>query len=268
MMRLTGSSDIYKTETRGESASVNFITCHDGFTLFDLYSYNHKHNEANGWGNTDGTDDNRSWNCGFEGYTDDPQILALRLRLCRNACAVLMMSRGTPMFLAGDEFLNTQFGNNNAYCIDDETSWVDWSMLDDDDCRDMFKFWKAMIALRKAHDVVRGRTEPAGCGFNDISVHGQRPYSVSYGNDDHYIGVMYAGRDKDGRDDIVYVGMNMWWNHLEVELPKLPSTLVWRKAVSTWENPFVFDGDARTALHKNTFGFGPRSVAVFEGGYL
>ena len=124
--RITGSSDLYDPEHRGLNASVNFLTCHDGFTLNDLYSYNWKHNEANGWGNTDGCDDNRSWNCGVEGDTDDENVLFLRHKLARNAFAVLMCSRGTPMFFAGDEFLNTQFGNNNAYCQDNEISWLNW----------------------------------------------------------------------------------------------------------------------------------------------
>ncbi len=128
--RITGSLDMYGREGRGYNASVNFLNCHDGFTLWDMYCYSEKHNEANGWGNTDGADDNRSWNCGVEGETDNEEILALRRRLAKNAVTVLMMSRGTPMFLAGDEFLNTQYGNNNAYCQDNEISWLDWGGLE------------------------------------------------------------------------------------------------------------------------------------------
>ena len=128
--RITGSKDLYDPQYRGNNASVNFITCHDGFTLWDLYSYNWKHNEANGWNNTDGSDDNRSWNCGIEGETENEEVLALRKKLVKNAAAVLMMSRGTPMFLAGDEFCNTQFGNNNAYCQDNEISWLNWDLLE------------------------------------------------------------------------------------------------------------------------------------------
>lgn len=127
--RLIGSPDIYDPDIRGKDASINFITCHDGFTLYDLYSYNEKHNEANGWGNTDGGNDNRSWNCGVEGETSDPEVLHLRKRMIKNACATLLASRGTPMFLAGDEFCNTQFGNNNPYCQDNEISWLDWGLL-------------------------------------------------------------------------------------------------------------------------------------------
>ena len=118
--RIMGSRDLYDPKVRGNNASINFLNCHDGFPLWDMYSYSRKHNEANGWYNVDGSDDNRSWNCGAEGETDDENILALRRKLAKNAVTVLMMSRGTPMFLAGDEFLNTQFGNNNAYCQDNE----------------------------------------------------------------------------------------------------------------------------------------------------
>lgn len=122
-LRISGSSDLYNPFERGTNASINFITCHDGFSLYDLYSYNHKHNEANGWNNTDGSDDNRSWNCGAEGDTKDPLILKLRYRMIKNAFAVLICSRGTPMFLSGDEFCDTRFGNNNPYCQDNLTSW-------------------------------------------------------------------------------------------------------------------------------------------------
>ena len=114
----------------GYNSSVNFLTCHDGFTLYDLYSYNEKHNQNNGWDNTDGANDNRSWNCGAEGETNDPEVLKLRYRMIRNACAVLLCSRGTPMFLAGDEFGNTKYGNNNSYCQDNEISWLDWTLLE------------------------------------------------------------------------------------------------------------------------------------------
>ena len=121
-MRITGSPDLYPPKERGENASVNFLTCHDGFTLYDLYAYNQKHNEDNGWENTDGTDDNRSWNCGAEGETGEESVNRLRMQMIKNAAAVLFCSRGTPMFLAGDEFCNTQFGNNNPYCQDNEIS--------------------------------------------------------------------------------------------------------------------------------------------------
>ena len=141
--RIFGSGDLYQ-ERVGCGASVNFLTCHDGFTLHDLYSYNEKHNEANGWNNTDGADDNRSWNCGVEGETEDAEINRLRLRMMKNATAVLLCSRGIPMFLAGDEFGNTQFGNNNPYCQDNIISWLDWNLLRKN--KDLFDFFKFMIS--------------------------------------------------------------------------------------------------------------------------
>ena len=127
--RITGSRALYSPESRGLKASVNFLTCHDGFTLYDLYSYNEKHNEKNGWNNIDGDNNGHSWNCGAEGETDDPNVNGLRRRLIKNAFAALLCRRGPAMFFAGDEFCNTQFGNNNAYCQDNIISWLDWSRL-------------------------------------------------------------------------------------------------------------------------------------------
>ncbi len=166
--RITGSLDMYGREGRGYNASVNFLNCHDGFTLWDMYCYSEKHNEANGWGNTDGADDNRSWNCGVEGETDNEEILALRRRLAKNAVTVLMMSRGTPMFLAGDEFLNTQYGNNNAYCQDNEISWLDWGGLEKN--REHFEYTKHVIKIRKEHDVIRKYSRRCSLGFPELQV--------------------------------------------------------------------------------------------------
>jgi glycogen operon protein len=147
--RLTGSSDLYASSGRSPHASINFVTCHDGFTLADLASYNDKHNEANGDDNRDGTDDNRSWNCGIEGPTDDATVLELRRRQQRNLLATLLLSQGVPMLLAGDELRRTQRGNNNAYCQDNTISWLDWS--DAEANADLVDFVAALIALRRAH---------------------------------------------------------------------------------------------------------------------
>ena len=152
--RLCGSDDLY--HGRGPLHSINFITCHDGFTLHDLVSYNQKHNEANGEGNRDGTDDNLSWNCGVEGPTDDPAILALRSRQARNLIATLLVSQGVPMLLGGDEFLRTQRGNNNAWCQDNAISWVDWTLAEQN--ADFLRFVQQMIALRMRHPALRRRT--------------------------------------------------------------------------------------------------------------
>jgi glycogen operon protein len=153
--RLTGSSDLYATSGRRPVASINFVTCHDGFTLHDLVSYNHKHNEANGEGNRDGTDDNRSWNCGVEGPADDPAVTALRARQKRNFLVTLFLSQGVPMLLAGDEMGRTQQGNNNAYCQDNEVSWLDWTQADVE--RDLLQFTEALAGLRRDHPVFRRR---------------------------------------------------------------------------------------------------------------
>ena len=153
--RLTGSSDLYATSGRRPVASINFVTCHDGFTLQDLVSYNHKHNEANGEGNRDGTDDNRSWNCGVEGPADDPAVTALRARQKRNFLVTLFLSQGVPMLLAGDEMGRTQRGNNNAYCQDNEVSWLDWSQADAE--RDLLQFTETLAGLRRDHPVFRRR---------------------------------------------------------------------------------------------------------------
>jgi glycogen operon protein len=151
--RLTGSSDLYQSDSRRPSASVNFVTAHDGFTLRDLVSYNEKHNEANGEGNKDGESYNRSWNCGVEGPTDDPAILDLRARQQRNLLTTLFLSQGVPMLLSGDEAGRTQRGNNNAYCQDNEISWFDWADIDDD----LLAFTSALVALRREHPVFRRR---------------------------------------------------------------------------------------------------------------
>jgi isoamylase len=154
--RLTGSSDLYKQDSRRPVASVNFVTAHDGFTLADLVSYDHKHNEANGEDNRDGSDDNRSWNCGHEGPTDDPAVLALRARQKRNFLTTLLLSQGVPMLLAGDEMGRTQQGNNNAYCQDNEISWVNWAVHDEDD-QALVDYVRTLIGLRAEHPVFRRR---------------------------------------------------------------------------------------------------------------
>lgn len=217
--RMTGSKDLYDPSHRGNNASVNFITCHDGFTLWDLYSYNEKHNEMNGWDNTDGTNDNRSWNCGVEGDTENEEILSLRRRMVKNAFAVLMLSRGTPMFLAGDEFCNTQYGNNNAYCQDNEISWLDWSNIEKN--REHFEFFKYMIAFRKKHNVIRRFSGNCSLGFPEMQV--KEP-----GEDSKVLGITYAGRSQSGRrDDIVCVAVNVFWEEQDFYLPDLPAGRGW-----------------------------------------
>ena len=153
--RLSGSSDLYGDDGRRPFASVNFVTAHDGFTLRDLVSYDRKHNEANGEGNRDGTDDNRSWNHGVEGETDDAAVLADRRRSLRNLLTTLLLSTGVPMLVAGDEMGRTQGGNNNAYCQDDEVSWVDWDL--EPWQQELLDWTRALLAVRRAHPVFRHR---------------------------------------------------------------------------------------------------------------
>ncbi len=231
-LRISGSSDLYNPFERGTNASINFITCHDGFSLYDLYSHNHKHNEANGWNNTDGSDDNRSWNCGAEGDTKDPLILKLRYRMIKNAFAVLICSRGTPMFLSGDEFCDTRFGNNNPYCQDNLTSWLDWKLLDTH--RDIFEFCKYMIHFRRNHPAIRKSIAQSHCGFPPISQHGATPWDDNFTQDSKIVCTMFAGHDeKQDLEDIVYLAVNPYWESILIHLPKLPEPLQWHLAVDT-----------------------------------
>ena len=260
--RITGSPDLYDPAYRGGNASINFLTCHDGFTLYDLYSYNQKHNEANGWGNTDGADDNNSWNCGVEGETDDPAILALRKRLMKNACAVLLCSRGTPMFLSGDEFADTRYGNNNPYCQDNLISWLDWSLLKKN--KDLFDFFQYMIQFRKDHPVIRKDLEPSYLGVPAMSTHGLTPDETNFSGNSHVVCVRFAGyNESTQKEDLVYLAVNSGWFPVTLTLPELPEHYKWKVAVNT--------GDAKCQFfHKNSMPtveskifLGERSVIIF-----
>ncbi len=256
-LRIVGSRDIYEAKNR-TNASVNFITCHDGFTLYDLFSYNTKHNEKNGWNNTDGANDNNSWNCGVEGETDDPEIQSLRRRMMRNAFALLMCSRGIPMFLAGDEFGNSQFGNNNAYCQDNLTSWLDWRLLEKN--QNMFRFFCYMIQFRKDHRILRTNVSGGVCGFPDTSFHGVTPWCERFEKYDRYVGVMFAGQDKLTGPQVIYIASNAYWEALDVTLPELPASMCWHVIADTWEErqkAYGITGD-RIAVR-------PRSVMVLIG---
>ena len=235
--RIIGSPDIYPKEHRGENASVNFFNCHDGFTLYDMYSYNYKHNENNGWNNSDGEDNNKSWNCGAEGETDDPEVLKLRYRMVKNAAATLLCSRGTPMFFAGDEFCNTSFGNNNPYCQDNIVSWLDWNNLKKH--KNIFEFFKKMIAFRKKHTVMRKDTQECSLRYPCVSKHGVIPFEPDLGYESHVIGVMYAGRE-DKRDDMVYLAINAYWEDVEFKLPTPPRGKRWKIVFDTYqENSYI-----------------------------
>lgn len=253
--RLIGSPDLYTGQYKGYASSINFLTCHDGFSLWDLYSYNEKHNEDNGWNNTDGNDDNRSWNCGVEGETEDPEVLRLRFRMIRNACAVLMCSRGTPMFLAGDEFGDTRFGNNNPYCQDNEISWLDWKRLNTN--QTLYQFFKKMIRFRREHPAIRNNLDPSDTGFPAVSIHTNQPWDNSINQETKCLAVCYAGKTEQG-EDLVYVALNVYWEKQRFELPKLPDAYEWRRFVDT----ALDEADEVTITE---YWLQPRSVAVFVG---
>lgn len=270
---ISGSGDLYggyydntHSNYAGYNSCVNFLTCHDGFTLYDLYAYNDKHNEANGWNNTDGANDNRSWNCGAEGETDDPEVLSLRRRMIRNACAVLMCSRGTPMFLAGDEFGNTKFGNNNSYCQDNITSWLDWRMLEKN--KDLFEFFKFMIAFRKKHPVIHKHLPTSVCGMDPIHTHNLNAEETDIPRDARTFCVSFAGYDKEkGKDDLIYVAVNTFWEDVTITLPNLHRRGAWHLSVNTYGdgNGHYCYPEGQEVRIDRSFVMRPRSVAVFTG---
>lgn len=257
-LRMMGSQDLYPIPFRGPNASVNFLNCHDGFTLYDMYSYNEKHNEKNGWNNTDGTNDNLSWNCGVEGETDDPKVNALRRKMIKNAVVTLMCSRGTPMFFMGDEFGNTQFGNNNAYCQDNEISWLNWK--DREKNSDIFEFFQYMIRFRKEHSVIRRKEKPCSLHLPEMSMHSNQPWTEHYDWSAKVVGIMYTG-SVEGRDDIVYTVINAYWEPQKIELPKLMGRFTWKMVVDTSEKESI-QKEGKMIPEGNCI-MGPRSSMVF-----
>jgi glycogen operon protein len=267
--RFAGSSDLYAGSRRRPTASVNLITVHDGFTMRDLVSYDGKHNEANGESNRDGTDDNRSWNCGVEGPSDDPAVLALRQRQSRAMLATLLLSFGVPMLLGGDEMGRSQQGNNNAYCQDNEITWFDWSNQDSD----LLEFTKRLVALRQSHPVFRRRrylagAEAAEIGWftpsgttmtgSDWADKGSRALAIYLdGSDD-------PDRSQDGTlllDDDFLVLVNAWWQPLDFTVPPTRAGLTWQTSLDTYD-------PARPAAELRAgdlLTVGPRSIVVLLG---
>ncbi len=237
--RLQGSPDLYAWAGREPATSINFITAHDGFTLIDLFSYNHKHNEANGEDNNDGANDNYSWNCGREGATNDREINALRRRQVKNAIAILMVSQGVPMLLMGDEVGRSQQGNNNTYCHDNDLNWLDWQLWEQNN--DIFKFCQRCIAFRHAHPVLRHYShlknqDYIGSGYPDISWHGTQAWQADWSEGSRTLAFMLCGQHaKQGnqKDDFIYVGMNMHWEAHGFELPQLPAGVQWHIFANT-----------------------------------
>ena len=261
--RIKGSDDMYGK--RDASASINFVTCHDGFTLNDLVSYNGKHNEANGEDNRDGCNDNDSWNCGEEGETSNPQVLALRGRQMRNMLNILMTSRGIPMLLAGDEFANTQYGNNNAYCQDNEISWLDWGKLEDN--RDLFSYVKRIIAFRKNHPVLTYAGYDFGnngTGYPEISFHGTSPWNINENEPTLTFAYMFAEDHEKfsvKKDSFIYVAVNAHWEEHEFELPIVPEGFSWKLTFDS--NGISSDvGKEKKDIPQDKEKLGPRSSVI------
>jgi glycogen operon protein len=274
VQRLQGSPDLYARGGRGPAASINFIACHDGFTLADLVSYNVKHNVANGEENRDGANDNHSWNCGWEGPTDDAATNILRRRQMKNAVAILMVSQGVPMLLMGDEIGRTKRGNNNAYCHDNSLNWLDWTLLESN--ADLFRFVRNCIAFRKAHPVLRGNTylcneDYVGSGYADVTWHGTRAWAPDWSGASRTLAFMLCGKHaKGGRDadDYIYVAMNMYWEDLIFEIPRLPGKMKWRVFGNTCAPPpedICEPGDEPLLKDQECCLVGGRSVMILVG---
>jgi glycogen operon protein len=268
--RFSGSSDLYGGSRRRPTASVNLITVHDGFTLADLVSHDHKHNEANGESNRDGTDDNRSWNCGAEGPTDDPEILALRARQSRAMLTTLLLSFGVPMVLGGDELGRTQHGNNNAYCQDNETTWFDWSNVD----RDLMAFTQRLITLRRTHPVFRRRRFLVGLDAQELrwfTPSGTPMTSENWADPGARCLVIYLdGDDAPDRadtgellvDDEFLVLVNGWWEPLEFTIPDVGHGRAWREELETFDAAPPSVGAALATGDHLTLG--PQSISVLR----
>jgi len=260
--RITGSLDLYYGVYSGYTSSVNFLTCHDGFTLYDLYAYNHKHNEANGWDNSDGANDNRSWNCGAEGDTDDPAVNRLRFQMMRNAITALMCSRGTPMVLMGDEFGNTQYGNNNGYCQDNKISWLDWSLLEKN--KDFFDFYCQIIAFRKAHPCISHSLPQAKCGLAQVCLCTDNPDDHKITPETSLLGVLFAGyNEKTSGDDVVYLVLNPYWGAQTIRMPALPDGYAWGIAVNTADPDGKWYREDPAYLDAPEYKVPARSVCVY-----
>ncbi len=235
--RLCGSADLYEPAGRKPIHSVNFITCHDGFTLWDLVSYSQKHNHANGEDSRDGSNQNYSWNCGVEGPTSDATVLRLRQRQARNLLTTLMLSQGVPMLLAGDEFMRTQKGNNNAWCQDNEISWVDWSLAEKN--AGFHRFATMLLALRQRHPALRRRTFLRGAGPRnnlrpDVIWHGVEAFKPDFSPCSRSLAFALDG-NQTGResDRDIYVACNAWKEALRFEVPRSPSGQPWRRVIDT-----------------------------------
>lgn len=270
------SSLIYRNRRNpAETGVLNFMAGTNGFTMMDMVSYDQKHNEANGENNRDGSDYNYSWNCGAEGHVRKKKIQELRSRQLRNAMLLLFLSQGTPVLLAGDEFGNSQNGNNNAYCQDNEISWLNWNLNKWDQA--LLDFVKHVIAFRKAHPVFHMEQEPKvmdylACGHPDISYHGVNAWQPEFENFRRQIGILYCGayakKPNGENDDFFFVIFNMHWEPHSFALPNLPKNLVWSLAFDTSDSAaggYYEEGQERQILNQKNYMVPSRSVLVFQG---
>lgn len=248
---------------------VNFMTCQDGFTLYDLVSYNYKHNEENGENNEDGSSYNYSWNCGIEGNTRKLAVRQMRERQMRNAFLMMTLSQGVPMIYAGDETGNSQEGNNNAWCQDNPVGWTDWKGLKRNDS--LFQFVKNALAFRAAHPILHMAKELKGIdylakGFPDISFHGERAWYVSYENTSRLFGVMYySAYEEEGKDEFIYVGYNFHWEERSLALPNLPEGYSWKKVADTGDLKEGGKFLPSEKEYKKTIAAAPRTIVVLTG---
>jgi len=269
--RIQGSPDLYGSSGRGPTASINFVTCHDGFTMCDLFSYNGKHNEANGENNRDGSDDNFSWNCGNEGDTGNPEVQWLRQKMMKNATVLLMVSQGIPMMLMGDEIGRTQKGNNNTYCHDSGLNWMDWSLVEKN--AGLLRFVRNMIAFRRAHPVLCSSThfqnrDYVGSGLADITWHGVQKWNADWSNDSRVLAFMLDGNHAKGgaaKDNTIYVAINSYWEGLSFSLPEPPRGGKWHVFANTGlasPNDICQPGMEIPLKNQNDFLVGPRSAVI------
>lgn len=260
--RIAGSEDMYSG--RGPGVSVNFITCHDGFTMYDLVSYNEKHNEANGEDNRDGCNDNESWNCGFEGETQDEEILSLRKRQIKNFFTILLMSRGVPMILAGDEYANTQWGNNNAYCHDDELAWLDWNRKNEQE--GLCQYVRSLIAFRNAHPVLRANSFDSGengTGYPEFSLHGTTPWEIDTCAPALVFAYMFAedhNKYHTENDAFIYVAVNAHWEEHTYTLPIIPEGMKWYMVAEAYSDSVTPNREVPREGEYLTLG--PRTTAI------
>ena len=265
--RLLGSPSIYGWRDREVEESINFVTCHDGFTLNDLVSYNYKHNEENGEGNRDGRDDYLSWNCGVEGPTDDPEIETLRNRQVKNFFTALILAAGVPMFVMGDEVRRSQRGNNNAYCQDNDTSWFDWNLLSKH--ADLFRFVKLLIERRIVRDVEHERHRLSlslVLSQQKIAWHGVKLNQPDWSSFSHSVAI---GGDLKGERILAHIILNAYWEALEFELPILRGgTEKWRRWIDTALDPpyEISEWNTETPVVGATYLSGARSVVVLIAG--